>query len=225
MKGAKLNDAQKTAFMLELLAADCLSRGNGEKEGTKMMAARKVFLTEVAESTGFAPGYADGLELALWGSDGFEADGYEVKASRSDLNRELSDLTKWQRIGCRCTRWWLVVWDPKWLEDPRIPVEWGLLARVQDEDGTDTLKVARRATPRPEQPEWPRSFVAAVVRRAAEASPSAAHLLAMFDRGVSRGRGQGICDERAKVAEALEPLLAHYRKTEEGRQHSSVPLA
>lgn len=212
MKEPKLNDAQKTTLMLDLLAADCVDRGNGAKEGTKMMAARKVFLTEVADGTGFSPGYADGFELALWGSDGFEADGYEVKASKSDLNRELSDLSKWQRVGCRCNRWWLVVWDAKWLDDPRIPAEWGLLAR-EHRDGEEHLKVVRRATPKAETPEWSRHFVCAVVRRAAEASPSAALLVAMMDRGISRGKSMGRDTERAIQRDALKPLLEHYRQS------------
>lgn len=220
---AKMTDVQRTALLLDLVAERHVTvQGKDTPMNEKAIAARQVFVTEVASHTGFHPGYADALGLSVWQSDGFVADGYEIKASRADLKRELTDLSKWERVGRYCDRWWLVVWDERWLDDPAIPPEWGLLAYS---DADRDLKLVRRATKR-DREDWPVAFVAAVVRRAAEASPCAALLSRMADVAFSKGRREGMGEERNRQSltrrKQLEPLLEAYREV--SRWSSEVPL-
>ncbi|MCP4569176.1 MAG: hypothetical protein GY841_16500 [FCB group bacterium] len=87
-----------------------------------------IYLAEVANSTGGnIKRYADGLALWLWPSKGLEIEGFEVKTSRSDLNKELQDVTKWESVGQYCTRWWLVVNDKSIVDMERIPAVWGVM--------------------------------------------------------------------------------------------------
>lgn len=217
---ARFTAAQRTTLLLDLLAAGHCGGGNGTPATEKAMAARQVFLTEVAPGTGFASGYADAVAVSLWHSDGLEAEGYEIKASRADLRRELADLGKWQRVGRYCSRWWLVVWDRRWLDDERIPVEWGLLAYQDD----GSLAIVRKASALPAE-EWPRDFVASLLRRAAESAPCAALLERMRVIGYSHGRGQGLSEERNKWHAALEPLLPLYRASEPSARYAArVPM-
>lgn len=215
----RLTDAQRTVVLRDLLGACHVRRGNGTPATEKVMAAREVFLSEVADGTGFARGYADAVAVSVWPSE-FGAEGYEIKASRADLKRELSDLSKWERIGRYCTKWWLVVWDRRWLEDDRIPASWGLLAYSAETADLETVRNAREQKPDP----WPNAFIAALIRRAAEASPSAALLERMREIGYSRGVGDGSSSERSKHEEKLKPLLEAYRATPEGQYAWRVPL-
>ena len=218
---ARFTAAQRTTLLLDLLAAGHCGGGNGTPNNQKAMAARQVFLTEVAPGTGIASGYADAVAVSLWRSHGLEAEGYEIKASRADLRRELADLRKWQRVGRYCSRWWLVVWDRRWLDDEQIPVQWGLLA--YQEDGS--LATVRKASALPAE-EWPRHFVASLLRRAAESAPCAALLERMRVIGYSTGRQDGVSQERIALNAALEPLLPLYRAASEtsARYASRVPM-
>jgi len=217
----RMTDTQRTCVILDLLSSYHTREGNGTPCTEKLMAARKVFLTEVADGTGFAPGYADALAVSLWPSDGYRADGYEVKASRADLKRELDRPSKWSRVGIYCTRWWLAVWDAKWLDDLRIPEAWGLLAY----DGAGGLRQVRQAGALVPTP-WTLGFTAAVIRRAAEAAPGAAMLERAREIGYSRGRQAGRIEMITATETALTPLLAEYRGSDTLRAyHRTVPLA
>jgi hypothetical protein len=217
----RLTDAQRTTLLLDLVAAGHVRGGNGTPVNEKMMAAREVFITEVADGTGFAAGYADAVAVSVWPSE-FGAEGYEIKASRADLKRELSDLSKWQRVGRFCGRWWLVAWDRRWLDDERIPVAWGLLAYDADNGELSTVRRAEKLTPEP----WTPAFIAAVIRRSAEAAPCAALMERARSIGYGHGRGAGLSEERAKLDKALAPLLDAYRQSREdgARWVNSVPL-
>lgn len=216
----KLTDAQRTTLMLDLLAARVHGtelRGRREVH-PKMAADRHVFLTEVADATGFARGFADALAVSLWKSDKFSCEGFELKASRGDLKREFTAPPKWKRIGQFCDRWTLVVWDRRWLEDERIPKEWGLCACEGGE--LVTVRKPTALTPVP----WSPGFTAAVIRRAVEAAPSLALLERARAIGYSQGRYAGRDEVEAKVAKSLAPLLPAYRATEDGRWRHTVPI-
>lgn len=218
----RLTDAQRSVLLLDLLSGQHYVTGNGTPPTEKMMAARTVFLTEVADGTGFARGYADALALSLWKSDGWAAHGYEIKASRADLKRELAQPDKWQRIGRYCTRWTLVVWDRRWLEDDGIPATWGLQAYDADEAELVEVRRPKALTPEP----WSQPFVAALIRRAAEAAPSAALLERVREIGYGRGASQARREAEREEQKQLEPLRELYRAS--GRLGASyanhVPL-
>lgn len=64
-----------------------------------------MFLTEVANSTGGeARRFADAVTIGLWPSKGYSVEGYEIKVSKSDLEHELQDITKWEAVGQFCDR-------------------------------------------------------------------------------------------------------------------------
>lgn len=119
---------------------------------------------EVANGTGYRgeTRYADAVALGIWPSHGYAIHGYEVKESREDLKKELSDPCKADAIGKYCDYWWLVLRDIKLCEGIEIPETWGILApRGQ------ILKVHRKA-PKRKATLLNRAFAAAMIRRVTE---------------------------------------------------------
>lgn len=106
-----------------------------------------VVLEEVAPGTGWmARRWADVLVLSIWPSNGLTLDGFEVKASREDLKRELTDPDKHQATARYCDTWSLLAWDEAVMKGLDIPAEWGLWIITGDEDDrmppmADTKKV------------------------------------------------------------------------------------
>src|ERR1700722_2637360 len=64
---------------------------------------------------------ADALAFGIWPSRGYAVHGFEIKRSRSDWLRELTDVAKADAIGSFCDRWWLVVADTKVALDSEGP--------------------------------------------------------------------------------------------------------
>lgn len=166
-KPRRFDDVERTAVMLDLVR-----RRYPADEG---MSLSHVVLEEVAPGTGWVrfQRFADVLALGVWPSKGLTLDGYEVKASRADLKRELAELTKHQALARYCDSWWLVAWDEAVLIDG-IPEEWGILLTADDDDGRK-LVVKRKATARTPEP-WPRAFICSLVRNAFHQSPGAAYV-------------------------------------------------
>jgi hypothetical protein len=54
--------------------------------------------------------------------------GHEVKVSRADVIQELRDPHKADSWLQFCTRWWLVVSDPAFIEGLDVPDSWGVMA-------------------------------------------------------------------------------------------------
>src|ERR1051325_9577513 len=118
-----------------------------------------IVLTEVANGTGAqALRHADALALGLWPSRGYEIHGYECKASRGDVQKELLDPSKADAVGKFCDFWWLVVSDVSIIDGLVIPATWGILAPKNK-----VLRVVRKA-PKLEATPVNRAFVAALVR-------------------------------------------------------------
>src|ERR1041384_1602390 len=101
-KRARITDFERTATMVDLLR-DRFCAGDG-------MSLSHVVLEEVAPGTGWMGGsrWADVLVLSVWKSKGRTLNGYEIKASRADLKKELRDLDKHQALARYCDEWWLV---------------------------------------------------------------------------------------------------------------------
>lgn len=70
---------------------------------------------------------ADLIWLGCTAAAGSGLQGHEIKISRSDLQRELADLTKsdpWQRY---CDRWWLVIPHVQIIAGLELPESWGVM--------------------------------------------------------------------------------------------------
>lgn len=122
-----------------------------------------VVCTEVPNGTGAgAHRRADALAVGLWPSHGFAIHGYECKASRSDVQKELADPRKADAVGKFCDHWWLVIADEKIIDGLVIPATWGILA-----PRNNVLRVIRKAPKRKAAP-VDRAFVAALIRSVTE---------------------------------------------------------
>ena len=168
-KARRINDIERTVTMLDLVR-------QSYPNGAERMSLSHVVIEEVAPGTGWSGSarWADVLALGVWPSKGLTLDGYEIKASRADLKRELADPDKHTALARYCDTWSLVVWDESVLLDG-IPETWGIVITVPGDDGERELKVKRRAavlTPGP----WPRTFVCSLVRNAYEQSAGAAYV-------------------------------------------------
>lgn len=177
----------------------------------RAMSLSHVVVEECAPGTGFygANRYADVLALGVWKSSGMKLDGFEVKASRADLKRELADLSKHEAVARYCDHWTLVAWDESVLAEG-IPDGWGILLTRDGDHGRELVE-HRKATKR--EPEaWPRSFVCSLVRNAYQQSPGAAFVARAVTEASTNsyreGKRQGEQTARGDVNAALKPLAA-----------------
>ncbi len=86
------------------------------------------YLTQVRNGTGYVRTQrtADALALGLWPSRGIHLHGFEIKASRGDLKRELQKPDKAEPIAQFCNYWWIAA--PEGMaEVADLPANWGLL--------------------------------------------------------------------------------------------------
>lgn len=115
---------------------------------------------------------ADAIAMALWPSDGFRREGFEIKTSRRDWRRELSDPSKATAFREVCHRWWLVIADPAIVRGDRgeVPDGWGILLL----DSAGVLRIWRRAPaldPLPYSEQFAAAFAQALVARGPGAPP------------------------------------------------------
>lgn len=120
-------------------------------------------LEQVAATSGHNDGYSDAIAVQLWPSRGIELVGFEIKVSRGDWLRELRQRKKVEYSAfVFCDRWWVVA-NQGCVHEGELPSLWGLL-----EPRGRGLTVITPAPPlEPQQID--RSFLAAVLRRAAKA--------------------------------------------------------
>lgn len=176
------------------------------REVEQAMPPKNIVLEEVAPSTGFAGGWADALVLGAWPSKGFQLDGFEIKASKADLKRELADLGKHRQLARYCDTWTLLAWDGAVLDVPGIPAEWGIMRVGVDADGDHKIvldKKPARLTPEP----WPRAFVASMVRNAHQQGEAPEHVvraLHVHERKIKRDADLLSRDKQRAI---LEPLI------------------
>jgi hypothetical protein len=171
------------------------------------MSLSHVVIEEVAPGTGWSgtSRWADVLALSVWPSKGRTLDGYEIKASRADLKKELADLSKHEALARYCNTWTLVVWDETVLIDDGIPEWWGILKTAESADGTRELNEVRKAQKREPEP-WPRAFVCSLVRNAFQQSPGAAYVARACVEAARRGRDDGRRAAEGEIQDLLEPV-------------------
>jgi hypothetical protein len=92
---------------------------------------------------------ADCVTVNLWNSR-FCVNGFEIKRSRSDWLRELSDPTKMERLHRECHQIYLLVEDPQIVRDD-LPAGWGLMVRQRS-------RLMTKVKPRWNEPDHTRRF-------------------------------------------------------------------
>ena len=205
MSKARVSDAERTAIMTDLV------RRLHEPEYVHgaNIALHTIVLEEVAQGTGWhASRWADVLALGIWRKTGERLDGYEIKASRADLKRELADLSKHHAIARYCHTWTLVLWDDSLLL-PNIPESWGIMLTAPGQLDERELVIHRkppRLTPEP----WPRGFVASMVRNAYEQAPSASFVSRAAAAAYRAGRLDGERHAAHQHETDLAPLAEHF---------------
>ncbi len=199
----QIPDSERTARMLDLVR---------QLYPPKDMSLSHVVIEEVAPGTGWSgtSRWADVLALGVWPSKGLTLDGFEIKASRADLRRELADLEKHRAVARYCTAWWLVVWNERVIEGLQIPEDWGVMVTAETDWEERELKVLRPA-PKREPEAWPRSFTCSLVRNAYQQSPGAAYVARACGAASRGGRieGERVAkgDAAAQLRRDMEPLL------------------
>jgi hypothetical protein len=148
------------------------------------------FLEQVANGTGYQRQYrwADALAMGLWPSRGMELHGIEVKVSRTDWLRELSNPGKADSIHRYCHRWYVAVSDPDIVKPGELPLNWGLYAL--NGGGKMECRTEAFCSKKPEPLDL--LMVAAILRGAAQVGEG--QLKAAHEAGYSAGRG----DERKR---------------------------
>ncbi len=142
----------------------------------KYAAPQYATLEEVRNATGrtkrrqsSGPRYADMIAMALWPSLGLEIIGFEVKTTRADWLKEISDEKKAVAVQQYCDRWYLVVPHKnyeKTVRDGELPATWGMLT-VDDAGVVREIVVALKLDARP----ITRAFLASLMRNACTSNP------------------------------------------------------
>jgi len=127
-----------------------------------------VLLNEVRDSTGWEGNRtADCLAMATWPSRGCSLYGFEIKASRTDVLKELKSPQKADGVKKFCDRWYLVLSNSDLIKASEVPKAWGLIVP----HGTG-LKISKEA-PASKPKRWPREFVASMLRNSAQSQSAA----------------------------------------------------
>lgn len=181
----------------------------------KLPATEYALFFEVRNAAGFSANRScDAMALSLWPSRGINLFGFEVKVSRSDWMRELKNPAKAEAIARYCDYW--VVLAPAGIVAPsELPNTWGLWELC------DNGKWKTPVPPKKLEPvALDRSFVAALLRRAAEANDSIVNAMIHKERNDERTGFDQRVDERVKqlVAqstrehEQLRKDVAHFEE-------------
>lgn len=149
-------------------------------------------MPQVRNGTGFSKvaRTADAIAISLWPSRGIDIIGFEMKASRSDVLKELADSSKSDAIGKHCAFWWLVVSDPKLISLDELPSAWGLIA-IKDGAAKKIRPAPRRIAEPPDLP------LVASIMKAAQGSVTG-------ESDVQRRIDAAVAKAEAKVAERFE---------------------
>jgi hypothetical protein len=146
----------------------------------KYAAPQYATLEEVRNATGRTkrrsaggPRYADMIAMSLWPSMGLEITGFEIKVSRADWLKEISDEKKAVAVQQFCDRWCLVVPHKNHekmvrgiADEGELPVTWGMLT-------VDEAGIVREIVAAPKLDAKPitRAFLASLMRNACTSNP------------------------------------------------------
>jgi hypothetical protein len=149
--------------------------------------------SEVRDKLGWAgKGSCDALAFGLWPSRGMAMLGFEIKTDRGDWLRELKKPEKAERFATLCDEWWVVTTPDVIRDESELPSGWGwLYLAKRGRIVAKNLKVKRAATPKPNHPELPREFIAALLRRAHAMTEEGDLIKAAREEGYDNGFEEG----------------------------------
>lgn len=165
-------------------------------------APRYACLLEVRSATGATTvRSADAIVMGLWPSMGMELEGFEVKVSRSDWQRERADPAKAEKIAQYCDRWWLLTGPGVVHDESEVPPGWGWM--VYDGKRFKTMRKAPKLEAKPP----PRPFLASLLRNV-DVTDAARLDAAVADKVEAKrkeleARFESRISERTREAEAL----------------------
>ena len=176
---------------------------------TRFAAPAWALLFEVPDGTGGNKNRsADAVAMSLYPSRGLELNGFEIKVSRSDWQKELADPSKAEAVCKYCDRWWIVAGDPKIVHAGELPPTWGLLV------AQGKRLVCKTKAPKLDPVALNRRFLAALLRRVEEQGADKKLLREAerkgFDDGVAHGdrRSGGYKERFEKLSEKLKAFEA-----------------
>lgn len=233
--------APTEAGVLALLRARHTQRGNGGN-------GEYAFLTHVRDRAGFdARRTIDAVAVSLWPSRGLVIDGFEVKVSRSDWQRELAKPEKAEDTCKVVDRFWVVAPEGVVHADEDLPPMWGYLAVHGGKLDPTTGAVAGRKLRVVRQAELlhgdrntrsravSRDFLAGILRAVGPVvcpTPESETERAEREKALAGGRDEynrGRAEERAVADETIRDLRSQVATMRHAMQafHSAsgVPLA
>ncbi len=85
------------------------------------------YLQEVRDATGYdAVRTADAIAIGMYRSCGRKIHGFEIKVSRTDWLKEISNAAKSESLFRYCHRWALVISDESYVHPGELPDGWGM---------------------------------------------------------------------------------------------------
>lgn len=181
------------------------------------------FLEEVRNGTGYTRSRvrtADALAMSLWPSRGLHLNGFEVKVSRADWKRELDEPSKAEEIASFCHFWWLVVSDPKIVQNGELPATWGLLVQHGEK-----LKCEKEPTFNKDAKAPDHAMLAAILRKVQGTTEHA-----LLERARTEGHTKGFAEgkqwviENSNEAQATKRFEELWDKVEAFERVSGVDL-
>lgn len=171
------------------------------------------FFIEVADRTGMASTYADGVAYNLYPSTGHAIEGFEIKVSRGDFLNEMKNPGKCQEVMQYCDKWWLVA--PKGVAaKEELPKTWGFYEIVNNKF------FVRKQAPQLDPIDPSLSFVAAMLRRATEASVPRS----TFHEQLSKAREEARGDFNGRIDEAQQSLKDYKQKVSDWEEASGLKV-
>jgi hypothetical protein len=161
---------------------------------------------EVANGTGsLGRNYADAVAMNLFPSRGLRMHGFEIKVSRGDWLSELKNPHKSDAIQRYCNHWWIVT-PADIVKDGELPPTWGHL--ILKGNGLNCVVKA----PTLDREQWEPAFLAALLRRAHEATTG----------GVRDGVNEAMATERAAMAQEIKRQVDDELKARSARRDQAI---
>lgn len=168
------------------------------------------YLEEVGNATGNAcRRHADAVAMSVWPSRGLEIHGIEIKVSRADWLKELSNPDKADSVARFCDRWWLAIGDATIVKPGELPPTWGLL--VFQGGKLNCATEAAKLEPEPID----RKFVASMLRNASDSADSIRREAEItgYHRGFDAGKLEATDPDRLRdELSQLRQSLAEFEK-------------
>lgn len=180
-----------------------------------------VLARQVASATGVhANRHLDAVAVGVWPSRGLFLHGIEIKVSRSDLKRELSQPEKADEVATYCDRFYIAA-PPSICEPAELPETWGLIVAESEL----VAKVVKHGLPlKPKDVDRP--FVAALLRASINAVDESRERRVVSDtRAAIQRENEGLEAIRTALGNPNEIALGRIRRLAELMAKDSIALS